>query len=380
MLNGKTVVFLSCTTLHADPLVRPIRDALNALGYHAVIVMDEPLLRGTFEPESKVRGYIDASDAFIALCTEDPRVPGNTAQNIIDEIARARTHPSLREVVCVLKEPAVTLPSNINPTWGYLSPTDPDAALAVITAQLTAWNVSPAADAPVARPSVSLPEGFLDDLLLGVQIGDHELAERRLLNLLTRVRREFHDLVIDALFEMFLAADEDDSPIHVLSSFLEAASRIDPGLIGVPRVAVLSESQIFQHRSCAASILWGLADVVPGIVPLDIVASLARPAHEDWYVYSPALAAAKQIALTRRSAWLIFQSLARSDEPDDRSYAASAAIGVATINPALVPLDLAKLLATDEDDTVAKQGKDLLEAIQGVTEDQRRGAYGEFGL
>src|SRR6266700_4101607 len=44
-----------------DQLARPIRDRLDDLGYHAVIVMDEPLLRGSFDPESKVSAYIQAS-------------------------------------------------------------------------------------------------------------------------------------------------------------------------------------------------------------------------------------------------------------------------------------------------------------------------------
>jgi hypothetical protein len=380
MLNGKTVVFLSCANLHADTLVRPIRNALNALGYHAVIVMDEPLLRGTFEPESKIRAYIDASDAFIALCTEDPRVPGNTAQNIIDEIARARTHPSLRDVVCVLKVPTVTLPSNINPTWGDLSPIDPGAALVVIKAQLTAWNVDPAAEASPEVTSTSLPDGFLDELLNGVQIGDHDLAEQRLLRLLANIRREFHHLVIDALVARIFAASEDGDSVHVVSSFLEAAARIDPASVGIRHIAELSESPVVQHRISAASLLWDLADVMPGVVPLDIVASLARPANEDWYVYSPAIAAAKQLALTRKSAWHIFQALARSDEPDDRSHAASATLDVAKIDASLVPQELADLLAADSDDSVANQGMELLEVIKGVTKKQRRWAYGRFGL
>jgi hypothetical protein len=42
-------------------------------------------------------------DASVALCTHDDRVPGNTVQNIIDQLAgRAVTLP--RDVVCVLKE------------------------------------------------------------------------------------------------------------------------------------------------------------------------------------------------------------------------------------------------------------------------------------
>jgi hypothetical protein len=73
MLEGRTVVFVSCMAAVKDQLAGPTRDMLNDLRYHAVIVMDEPLLRGSFDPESTVSVYIEASDAFVALCTEDPR-------------------------------------------------------------------------------------------------------------------------------------------------------------------------------------------------------------------------------------------------------------------------------------------------------------------
>lgn len=73
MLEGRTVVFVSRMAAVKDQLAGPIRDKLNDLRYHAVIVMDEPLLRGSFDPESKVSVHIEASDAFVALCTEDPR-------------------------------------------------------------------------------------------------------------------------------------------------------------------------------------------------------------------------------------------------------------------------------------------------------------------
>lgn len=366
MLNGKTVIFLSCTGRSADTLARPIRNALNAIGFHAVIVTDEPLLRGTFDPESKVSAYIDASDAFVALCTEDPRLPGSTAGNVIDEIARARAHPKLRDVVCVLKEPNITLPSNINPTWEVLSSNDPETALSVVKEQLNAWDVSPSVPHAIATSSATLPDGFLDDLLDGVELGDHDLAEQCLLNFLATLRREFHPQVIDALFDSFTAADEEGVQIHILSSFLEAASRIDPQSVSMERLAALSESTVFQHRSCVATILWDLADTSPGRVPLDILAALARPSHEDWYVYSPALAAVKQLALTRKSAWHIIEALARSDDADDRSYAASAAIDVAKQNPSLVPLAIATLLSSDDDDSVAEQGRRLRELIKGA--------------
>lgn len=46
---------------YEEQLVAPIRDRLNQLGYHAVIVQDEPSLRGSFDLESKVDKYIEAA-------------------------------------------------------------------------------------------------------------------------------------------------------------------------------------------------------------------------------------------------------------------------------------------------------------------------------
>jgi len=101
VLDGKLVVFLSCTGASGadDRLARPIRDRLNAAGYHAVIVGDEASLRGDFNPEEKVNGYLEVSDAFFALATLDPRQgPSSTAANIVDEIGRGRVMPSLKDV------------------------------------------------------------------------------------------------------------------------------------------------------------------------------------------------------------------------------------------------------------------------------------------
>jgi hypothetical protein len=58
------------------------------------------------------------------LATADGRLGGApTAQNIADEIGRARVMPNLRNKVLVMKEASVTLPSDIAPAW---EPVDPD--------------------------------------------------------------------------------------------------------------------------------------------------------------------------------------------------------------------------------------------------------------
>jgi hypothetical protein len=365
---------------YADQLARPIRDQLNSLGYYAVIVTDEPQLRGTFDPESKVNGYIEASDAFVALCTSDNRVPGGTAQNIIDEIGRARSHPSLREVVCVLKEADVRLPSNINPVWTSLDKDNPTSAFGAIRRQLDAWGVVPTiARTAASAPSV-LPADFLESLFQGVGIGDHDQAQSRILGLFSKVGKDDQRRVARGIFEYFLSAPENGTDIHVVSSFLEACLRIDADLVEMHWVEQLCESAVVVHRMSAAMILWDLAESVPGVVPLDLVARLARPATEDWYVFAPAIGAIKQLSLTRRAALEVIVNLSRSLSADDRDAAVRAFADLAKVDAALVPLAPIRGLARDSDPSVAEAAQALLPIISAISDDDRRWKYGRFGL
>ena len=76
---------------------------------------DEPLRRGALvHPERKVDTYLEASVAFVALCTPDNKLADGTVEtrpNIIDEHARARSRPRLRERIQVFKEPSVRPPA-----------------------------------------------------------------------------------------------------------------------------------------------------------------------------------------------------------------------------------------------------------------------------
>jgi hypothetical protein len=81
------------------------------------------------DAEANVDGYLEASDAFVALATHDERMgPTGTAGNILDEIARARRTAGLKDVMLVMKQDIVKLPSNINPLYERLDPDDPDTA------------------------------------------------------------------------------------------------------------------------------------------------------------------------------------------------------------------------------------------------------------
>lgn len=373
-------MFLSCMDAYKEQFAAPIRDQLNELGYNAVIVQDEPLLRGSFDPESKVDKYIEAADAFIALCTHDDRNPGKTAQNIIDEIGRARAHPKLREVVCVLKEPQVSLPSNIYPVWEPIDHDRPDAALILIRRQLNAWDITPTTPSASPTPTEPLPDQFLQRLFHRVGIGDHEIAEGRLRQLFSVLAKTDQRRVAKGVFEYVMSVSGGNDDVHVSTSFLEGIARIDPALVPIEWVEQLAGSAVVQHRMSAAMQLWDLAETAPGIVPIDLVIKLAKPATEDWYVYSPAITAAKQLALTRRSALDILLDLGRSTDAEDRLAAVEALTDVARVNPALIALRPVQQLCADEDESVSGAARKLLPIIENVSEKDRGNAFRNFGL
>jgi hypothetical protein len=365
---------------YKEQFAATIRYQLNDLGYQAVIVQDEPLLRGSFDPESKVDKYIEASDAFIALCTNDDRNPGKTAQNIIDEIGRARAHPKLREVVCVLKEPQVDLPSNIYPASEPIDHTRPQEALILIRRQLDTWNITPTTPSASPTPTEPLTDLVLQPLFRGVGIGDHEIAELRLRQLFALLTKADQRRVANGVFGYVMAAPEASDQIYVSTSFLEGIARIDPALVPIDWVEQLASSAIVQHRMSAAIQLWDLAETAPGMVPIDLVIKLAKPTTEDWYVYSPAITAAKQLALTRRSALGIILDLGRSSDAEDRLAAVEALTDLARVNAALIPPRPVQQLCTDEDESVSAAARKLLPTIEKISEKDRGNAFRGFTL
>jgi hypothetical protein len=405
VLDGKQVVFLSCMDAYADRLARPIRDRLNQLGYHALILTDEPNLRAAFDTEANVDGYLEASDAFVALATHDDRMgPTGTAGNILDEIARARKTAGLKDVMLVMKQDIVKLPSNTIPRYRRLDPDDPDVAFDVIKRQLDRWGVVPTV---TATPAVlePLPEGALDTLFAGVDLGEHDKTEAKLRRLFGTITKRDQRRVSRGIFERLLALPDSGSflagkgliqglsrtrtgQIHIVGGFLEACARIDAALIQPDWIEALVESRVVQHRSCVAWIRMERATVEPGSVPLDYIAKLAKPSTEDWYVYSPAIAAAKELALTRRSAMEILLDLTRSEDPTDRASGVSALSGIANrVDPVVVWVaarERLEQLTRDRDEAVAGPAGELLgqlrEQYGHLEPHQLPDRYGHFGL
>lgn len=385
MLNGRTVVFLSCSEKFRPTVAEPIRDGLATLGYHAVIVSQEPGLPGAdWTPDAKVQSYVDASDALVALCTADNQLDDGTMQtrpNIIDEIQRARSTPRLRDKIMVLKAHDVRLPSNINPVYEHLDPAEIQAAIDRIVIQLRAWDMLPAGPSapPPPPPAPTAPSIPIEQLLDGLDLGDHDKASARAYQLALDTTLTGQRDVAKRMLQ-HVAASTDDTDVHIASSMVEAIARIDPTLVPLDAIEELATSAEVPKRIAAISLLWDLAEAAPGLVPLGIVGRLARPAEEDWYVYAPAMAVAKLLMLHRRTARLIFDHLAVSADPTDRYEVAAALLDLASVDVATVPPDLAQRLAGDSDDLVAKKGEEVLATIAHLDENAHHRRFMPFGI
>jgi hypothetical protein len=406
MLGGQVAVFVSCSEKFKEKVAWPVRDALAEHGLRGIIVTDEPLLPGTGEGTSgeggsgeggsggarrrdaKVESYLNASSAFVALCTADYALSDGTTYpraNIIDEIQLASMRPRLRDRSQILKPPEVLLPSSITPTYDRLDIASPAAAAAVILKQLKVWGVmSPASPPRVAGSAADADAdtdtaGDLRALCEGLRPDDPGEATRRVYRLLAggnecdgrRTARALHREVLEG---------PGRAGQLVGAALLEAMARLHASLISVEMIETLTAGADYPARSCAANLLRDRAAVAPLGVPLPILGRLAVPSAEDWYVWAPAMAAVKELVLRRRDAYAILESLCASAEPQDRYAVAQVLLDVAAVRPAAVARNLAERLLEDPDPLVAHKAQDVLTAVEHVSDADRAACYARFTL
>lgn len=120
--------------------------------------------------------------------------------------------------------------------------------------------------------------------------------------------------------------------------------------------------------------------MTPGDVPLDLLARLARPATEDWYVFAPALAAVKELCLTRRAAMTIFWNLGSSADAQDRQYTVDALLDIVRVRPQVIQRELATQLAGDPDHDIAESARRVLQHTATVTPEDHYRAFGQFAM
>src|SRR5271170_2694729 len=318
MLRGQVAVFLSCSEKFTPKLGWPVRDALAREGLHAIIMSDEPPLPEVGgvggDAEDKTEPYLDASSAFVALCTADYELSDGSQYpraNIIDEIQQASARPHLRDRCQVLKAPGVLLPSDITPTYDRLDVNRPAAAADVIWVQLQQWGIG-----PVSRPAAPQPAGAgdaddVDVLLAGLAPGEQGEARRRIYPLL-RDRDSGRRRWITSELHRQITESDDSGRALAAASLLEAAWRLDAALVPGEMVEALAAHPRYPARSCAANLLRDRVAVAPLDVPVEVLGRLAWPSVEDWLVWAPAMAAVQELVLRRRDAQVILESLAAS--------------------------------------------------------------------
>jgi hypothetical protein len=370
MLRGQLAIFLSCSEKFKTALAWPIRDALTGHGLRAIIVSDEPPLPwpGPDAAEAKAEPYLDASSAFVALCTADYELSDGSRYpraNIIDEIQQASSRPHLRDRSQVLTSPGVLLPSDVTPSYDSLDVTRPAVAAEVVLKQLQQWGIGPAS--PAAAPDVAVTgegpgDADLATLFAGLRPGDRDEARRRVYRLL-RDRAGERRRWIAAELQREITESGDQVRALAAAALLEAASGLDAGLVPPAMIEALAAHPRYPARACAAKVLRARSAVAPLDVPLEVLGRLAAPGREDWLVWAPALATVQELAGHRPDAVVILESLAASADLHDRHAAAVALLGIAGANPAAVPVGLARDLAGDADPLVAAKALEVMAAV-----------------
>jgi hypothetical protein len=384
MLRGQVAIFLSCSEKFKSAVAWPVRDVLTGHGLCTIIVRDEPPLPGVrSDAEANTERYLDASSAFVALCTADYELSDGSKYpraSIIDEIHLACARPHLRDRCQVLRSPDVLLPSDINPTYDCLDVAAPAVASDVILSQLRQWGLVPGPANPPAAPRPVVAEAAVDAnaLVAGLRPDDHDEARRRIYRLLRDRATDQRRGIVRELHGEVMESD-DHSRKLAAASLLEAASRLDPALLSIEMVETLATHPEYLARSCAANLLRDRATVGPCDVPVDMLGRLAAPGVEDWFVWAPAMAAVQELVLHRRDAYVIFESLAASADPHDRHAVAQALLEVAEVKPAAVARDLAERLARDPDPLIAAKAQQVMAAIEHVTDRDHTDCYRRFG-
>jgi hypothetical protein len=219
----------------------------------------------------------------------------------------------------------------------------------------------------------------VEQLLEGLELGDHEAAERRVNRLFLHLSRAQQRAAVEAI--MHVATSSTDDVARLLAcSLLEAADRLVPVLVRPEDVEDMARASDFSVRSSAAVLMWQWAETDPSRVSVSLLGRLTQPSTEDWYVHAAARAGAKQLLLRRAAARAVFDRMAASRDSDDRHYAVRDLLEVAEVEPRAVPGDLAERLASDEDESVATEAAKLIRAIRGVEEAERGKYYGQFGM
>jgi len=356
MYDDKVAVFLSCSHTFKEKVAYRFREVLEAPGIDmiGIIVEDIPKLGAAWTADDKVEGWLDVSDAFVALMTQDGTV--TTRQNIVDEMARARYKGNIGGRVMIIRDERVQIPSNIAPIWCSLDVANPNKAISDLLKQLRTWGytMSDHLVLGTANEPVSQPPSVLADVKPG---DDYVKTKVKVLRWMADNSKENqHSAILHLLQEM---DSEDWNVSAAASSIVEYLVEADPTLISQTELYRLATSRKTSIRMSAAVILWGWSMNIPGYVPIDLLMRLIR-SDEDWYVFTPARSAMKQLALSRVDAMAVIRQMALDDDHYDQEFALDALEQISSERPDLVPADAVVHFTSSEDESIMERAKAIL--------------------
>ena len=168
-----------------------------------------------------------------------------------------------------------------------------------------------------------------------LRVEQPEVIEEEVKKIFSRSKEEQVEIV-DQIVKTFKG--EDDEKRWIIGLMIEYILDYDPCLIPRQIVLDMAVDKSFSVRSSAAVCLFKLSNVAPSKVPLDVLSKLAS-VHEDWYIYTPALAALKVLAHKRPAAVRILVNMISSKDIYEVEAGVLSLLDVVRNDPDVVDLE-----------------------------------------
>lgn len=143
-----------------------------------------------------------------------------------------------------------------------------------------------------------------------LRVEQPEVIKEEVKKILSRPKEEQVEIV-NQIVKSFKV--EDDEKRWIIGLMIEYILDYDPCLIPRQIILDMALDKSFSVRSSAAVCLFKLSNVSPSKVPLDVLKKLAS-IREDWYIFTPALAALKVLAHKRPVAVRILVNMISSKD------------------------------------------------------------------
>jgi hypothetical protein len=316
------------------PLTEYFADFLKSRGLTPIVVERFTSAGRLWPPAEKVDYCERMCDSAIIIATpdeiqDDASVP---RMDVVYELGRLK-HANKKTIV--LKEKTTTLPRSLDPVYIPFDMKDPSDCLDRLDAELESIfgegvivkkPFSTQLAGPRTHPAYTLnSKGLVPENPETIQT-----EVRRIF--MEKTKEEQRQIVEDIIGHL---GDQNQETRRVAGFVLEEIMQYDPSLVPIDAIIKMSRDENFSVRSSASVCLFILAGIAPSQAPLDIVLRLASP-QEDWYVFTPAIAALKTLAHRMPRALDAIIQMARSSNNNEASLGIGALCDVIRNDPEIL--------------------------------------------